>query len=248
MRLGINIDHIATLRQARGGSRPDPVEAARVALQAGCDGITLHLREDRRHVQEKDLRILREDVTTHLNLEMALTDDIIRIALDVKPDQVTFVPEKREEITTEGGLDVMRQGVKLKETIQKFQNLNILVSLFIDPDSDQIRAAQESGALAIELHTGSFADAFHQGDYQDTLAHIERAAALAKKLGLKVFAGHGLDYDNIGPMASNPDIEEVNIGHAIVAKSVFVGFHVAVAEMKQLIQEARQSEMASKCI
>ena len=236
MKLGINIDHVATLRQARRGNEPDPAVLARLALKAGCDGITLHLREDRRHVQDHDLKCLRKFVKARLNLEMALSDEIINIALEVKPDQVTFVPEKREEITTEGGLDVLSGLSKLKDVIPKFQKQGIVVSLFIDPIQEQIQAASRSGAEFIEIHTGAFAEKFKTGSFEHELNQIHKAVYWAKKCGLKINAGHGLDCNNIVHIIPIKEIEEVNIGHSIVSRAVVVGMEEAVREIKKLLR------------
>ncbi|MCH7504185.1 pyridoxine 5'-phosphate synthase [PVC group bacterium] len=236
MKLGVNIDHVATLRQARRGNEPDPAVLARLALEAGCDGITLHLREDRRHVQDHDLKRLRNFVKTRLNLEMALSDEIINIALEVKPDQVTFVPEKREEITTEGGLDVLSGLSKLKDVIPRFQKQGIVVSLFIDPIQEQIQAASRSGAEFIEIHTGAFAEKFKTGSFEHELNQIHKAVHWAKNCGLRINAGHGLDCKNIVHIVPIKEIEEVNIGHSIVSRAVVVGMEEAVREIKKLLR------------
>lgn len=236
MKLGVNIDHVATLRQARRGNEPDPAVLALLALEAGCDGITLHLREDRRHVQDNDLKRLRNFVKTRLNLEMALSDEIINIALEVKPDQVTFVPEKREEITTEGGLDVLSGLSKLKDVIPRFQKQGIVVSLFIDPIQEQIQAASRSGAEFIEIHTGAFAEKFKTGSFEHELNQIHKAVHRAKNCGLRINAGHGLDCKNIVHIVPIKEIEEVNIGHSIVSRAVVVGMEEAVREIKKLLR------------
>jgi pyridoxine 5-phosphate synthase len=235
-RLGVNVDHVATLRQARRTRYPDPVTAAALAELAGADQITLHLREDRRHMQERDLRIMRETVQTALNLEMAATADMVKIAYEVKPDQVTLVPERREELTTEGGLDVNHHKDTLKKYVQNLRDGDIHVSLFIDPDLEQVRAAHRLDAGAVELHTGKFCDARGEAERKAELTRIIDAARTARKLGLRVAAGHGLNYENITPLVGLDEIEEYNIGHGIVARAVFVGFGEAVREMLALLQ------------
>jgi pyridoxine 5-phosphate synthase len=235
VRLGMNIDHVATLRQARGGVEPEPVVAAGIAELAGADGITIHLREDRRHIVDRDVRILRETVQTHLNLEMACADEIVEIALDVKPDQVTLVPERREELTTEGGLDVAGSLDRITAVTRRLKDAGILVSLFVDPANEQIRASAESGAQAIELHTGSYANARDEQAVKERLCELADAAARAADEGLRAYAGHGLNYVNVKPVADIPEIEELNIGHSIIARAVFVGLDRAVREMKAVI-------------
>ena len=235
VRLGVNIDHVATLRQARGGTEPEPVLAAGIAELAGADGITIHLREDRRHISDRDVRIIRETVQTHLNLEMACTDEIIEIALAVKPDQVTLVPERREEVTTEGGLDVAGALERIKAANQRLKQAGALVSLFIDPVAGQVKASVESGAQAIELHTGRYANARGDDEIEQRLCELADAASLAAGLGLRVYAGHGLNYVNARPVADIPEIEELNIGHSIIARAVFVGLGQAVREMKAIM-------------
>jgi pyridoxine 5-phosphate synthase len=237
-RLGVNIDHVATLRQARGGSEPDPVAAAAIAEMAGADGITIHLREDRRHIQDRDLRILRQTVQTRLNLEMAATDEMVAIALSVKPEACTLVPEKRAELTTEGGLDVRIHHEALKLAIEKLQEGGIIVSLFIDPDPDQIKAANKVGADYIEIHTGAFADAANWKDEQLELIKIENAVKLARKLDLGVNAGHGLNYINVKKVAAIGGIEEFNIGHSIMSRAILVGLDKAVRDMSELVRYA----------
>ena len=234
--LGVNIDHVATLRQARRGSSPDPVTAAAIAELAGATQITLHLREDRRHIQERDLRLMRQTVQTELNLEMAATDEIARIALDVRPDTVTLVPERREELTTEGGLEVAGQKERLKPFIRAFLDAGIRVSLFIAPDPEQIRASLEVGAPRIELHTGRYADAATREERANELRRIEEGAHLARQLGMSVAAGHGLDYANVQDIARVEEIDELNIGHSIVSRAVFVGLERAVRDMRALIE------------
>jgi pyridoxine 5-phosphate synthase len=236
--LGVNIDHVATVRQARGGAEPDPVTAAALAELGGADGITIHLREDRRHIQDRDLRLLRQTVRTKLNLEMAATDEMVRIALDTKPDMCTLVPEKRQELTTEGGLDVRINQDAISEAIEGLQDGGLVVSLFVDPDSDQIKAASKAGADFIEIHTGTFADAKGWKAQQEELQKIENGIKLALKLGMGVNAGHGLNYTNIKKIASLGGIEEFNIGHSIISRAVFVGMERAVREMVDLVKYA----------
>lgn len=232
-KLGVNIDHVATVRQARQGIEPDPVWAAAEAELGGADGITIHLREDRRHIQERDLRILKETVTVKLNLEIACEDEVCGIALDVKPDQVCLVPEKREEITTEGGLDVVAALPRITGICERFAAAGIAVSLFIDPDESQVKAASQTGAPAIELHTGQYAHHWRKND--DELHRLIQASKLACDLGLVLNAGHGLNYVNVGPVAQIPHMDELNIGHSIISRSIFTGLRTAVREMKQLI-------------
>ncbi len=233
-RLGVNIDHVATLRQARRTYEPDPVHAAFIAEMAGADLITVHLREDRRHIQERDLRLLRQTVSTCLNLELACDPDVVSIACEIKPDQATLVPERREEVTTEGGLDVASDPNRVRRAVSSLKSAGIEISLFIDPDPVQVRLAAELHAEAVELHTGSYALA--RGVSQtNELNRLIDAGALAISLGLKLHAGHGLNYHNVQPVAAINQMNELNIGHSIVARSVFVGFHQAVQEMKQLI-------------
>lgn len=237
-RLGVNIDHVATLRQARGGNEPDPVAAAAFAELAGADGITIHLREDRRHIQDRDLKLLRQTVQTRLNLEMAATDEMVAIALAVKPEACTLVPEKRAELTTEGGLDVRIHLEALKPYIEKLQAAGIIVSLFIDPDPDQIKAANKAGADYIEIHTGSYAEAANWKAEQQELIKIENAVKLAKKLDLGVNAGHGLNYINVKRVAAIGGIEEFNIGHSIMSRAILVGLDRAVRDMSELVKYA----------
>ena len=238
--LGVNIDHIATLRQARGTRYPDPIQAAIEAEQAGADGITLHLREDRRHIQERDVVMLSDILQTKMNLEMAVTDEMLTIAELYRPADCCLVPEKREELTTEGGLDVAGQLVKMKRACQRLAEAKVTVSLFIDPDMSQIDAAVECGAPVIELHTGSYADAKSPEEANHELNVIKKAVEYANKLGLQVNAGHGLNYHNVSPIAAIPGIVELNIGHAIIARAMFTGMQAAVREMKQLMLEARR--------
>ncbi|MDW6002956.1 pyridoxine 5'-phosphate synthase [Vibrio mangrovi] len=238
--LGVNIDHIATLRNARGTKYPDPVHAAEVAERAGADGITIHLREDRRHILDRDVKILRDTLQTRMNLEMAVTDEMVEIALEVRPDFVCLVPEKREELTTEGGLDVLGQLDKVKAATQKLTEAGIKVSLFIDADKEQIDASKACGAPYIELHTGHYADAETMTAQQDELKKIAAAASYASDIGLMVNAGHGLTYHNVAAIASMPEIHELNIGHSIIGRAVFDGLAKAVADMKSAMIEARR--------
>ena len=235
IRLGVNVDHVATVRQARGGKSPDPVAAAYIAEMSGADMITIHLREDRRHIQDRDLAILRETVKTRLNLEMALTEEIISIALKTKPEQVTFVPERRREITTEGGLDVLRLEKRVKEAVKRFHKARIKVSLFINAQPETVRASVRTGADMVEFHTGEYANAKTDRDRQKALQSLQECATLAKSLGLAVCAGHGLDYHNILPITKIREIEEVNIGHSIISRAIFVGIAQAIKEMKHLL-------------
>lgn len=235
-RLGVNIDHVATLRQARGVAYPDPVTAAGIVELAGADGIVSHLREDRRHIQDRDLRLLREIVQTRLNLEMAATDEMIRIAAATKPDIVTMVPEKREELTTEGGLDVIKNRSFLEKGIRRLRREGIPISLFVDPDKDQIKACEEVGANAIEIHTGHYCDAKTPVDADNELKRILDAIGEASHRNLQIAAGHGLNYVNIQRVAEIREIEEFNIGHSIIARAVLVGLDRAVREMIALIK------------
>lgn len=234
--LGVNIDHIATIRQARRTIEPDPIAAAVLAELGGADGITVHLREDRRHIQDRDVRLLRETVQSHLNLEMAPTPEMIAIALDLRPDYVTVVPEKREEVTTEGGLDVAGDLPKMTHLVEKLQGAGIPVSWFIDPDSTQIKAAAETGAQFIELHTGRYAEAKTEASREEELVALRKACESAIALNLRVNAGHGLTYYNVAPIARMPGMEELNIGHSIISRAVLVGLERAVREMKSLIK------------
>lgn len=230
-RLGVNVDHVATIRQARGTRYPDPVPAALTAELVGADQITVHLREDRRHIQDRDVFVLREVVQTRLNLEMAITEEMLEIALKVKPDMVTLVPERREERTTEGGLDVLQRPDYNRAYFQKLKDAGILVSLFIAADRAQIDASLAQGAQMIELHTGEFAEQFPAGNWQHELERLREGAKYAASIGLAVAAGHGLDYRNVGHIAAIPEIEELNIGHSIVGHALTVGFERAVREM-----------------
>lgn len=238
--LGVNIDHIATLRQARGTRYPDPIQAAIEAEQAGADSITLHLREDRRHIQERDVAMLSDILQTKMNLEMAVTEEMLAIAEKYQPQDCCLVPEKREELTTEGGLDVAGQLDRMKQACQRLANANINVSLFIDPDLAQIDAAVACGVPIVELHTGRYAEAETEQEAARELAIITEAAEQAHARGLQVNAGHGLHYHNTSPIAAIPQLVELNIGHAIIARSVFTGLQTAVKEMKQLMQDARR--------
>ena len=234
-RLGVNVDHVATLRQARRTAYPDPVTAAALAELSGAGQITIHLREDRRHIQDRDLRILRETVQTLLNLEMAATPEMVKIAYEHKPDVVTLVPERREELTTEGGLEVAGQRDAIARIIKNLKDGEISVSLFIDPDLDQVRASHKVNADRIELHTGRYCEARNEKERARELARIVDAAKSAAKLGMGVAAGHGLNYDNVRPIARIAEIDELNIGHAIVGRAVLVGFERAVREMLELM-------------
>jgi pyridoxine 5-phosphate synthase len=235
-RLGVNIDHIATIRQARGVSYPDPITAAGLVELAGANGIVCHLREDRRHIQDRDLRILREVVQSRLNLEMAATEEMTRIALAIKPNIVTLVPEKREELTTEGGLDVIKFLPSLKKTIQRLHKGGIPVSLFVDPQKDQIKASEDVGARVIEIHTGHYCEAKTPSREDEELKKILDAVAEAAHRNLQIAAGHGLNYVNVRRVAEIKEIEELNIGHSIIARAVLVGLDRAVREMIDLIK------------
>lgn len=236
--LGVNIDHVATLRQARGTRYPDPVKAALDAEEAGADGITVHLREDRRHIQERDVRLLKEVLQTRMNFEMGVTDFMLDFAEQVRPEHICLVPETRQELTTEGGLDVAGQEERIKAAVQRLTKLGCEVSLFIDAEEQQIEAARRIGAPAIELHTGRYADAHTPAEAASELARIRDGVACGLAQGLIVNAGHGLHYHNVEPVAAIAGVNELNIGHAIVAHALFVGFKGAVAEMKQLIIQA----------
>lgn len=237
--LGVNIDHIATLRNARGTAYPDPLQAAFIAEQAGADGITVHLREDRRHITDRDVRLLRQTIQTRMNLEMAVTEEMIRIACELRPHFCCLVPEKRQEVTTEGGLDVAGQQDKMRAAVARLSAAGIQVSLFIDPDQVQIAAAAAAGAPFIEIHTGAYADAPDETSRQAEFERIRQATVFAGQKGLKVNAGHGLTYHNVQPIAALPQIHELNIGHAIIGRAVMGGLAEAVAEMKRLMLEAR---------
>jgi pyridoxine 5-phosphate synthase len=239
IKLGVNIDHVASIRQLRRGVTPDPVDAARMCEKAGADSIVVHLREDRRHINDADVAALRESVRTKLNLEMSINPDIIDVACGIKPDQATLVPEKRDELTTEGGLDVVGNFHAIKAAVEKLQASGIQVSLFIDPNNKQIRAAKETGARLIELHTGVFANADKGKEQSYCLGLIKDATLYARSLGIKVFAGHGLDYENILLIRKIKEIEEYNIGYSIICRSLEVGLERAVREMKTRIKEGR---------
>ena len=236
-RLYVNIDHVATLRQARRGAEPDPVEAAAMCEHAGADGITAHLREDRRHIQDADVEALATSVRTYFNLEAACADEMIAIAIRVKPQQVTLVPEKREEITTEGGLDIMRERVRVQRAIESLRAAGIRTSLFIDPTLEAMRLSKELGADAVELHTGEYAN---HPDAPEALDALRAAAREGAAIGIAVHAGHGLTVKNVGPVAAIPDIEELNIGHSIVSRAVFVGLEEAVREIRRAMDSARR--------
>lgn len=237
IRLGVNVDHVATVRQARRAHLPDPVEAALLAEKGGADGITVHLREDRRHIQDRDVELLREKVTTKLNLEMAVTAEMVLIAERIRPDDACFVPERREELTTEGGLDVLAQRARIEAAAKRLAGAGIRVSIFVDPHNDQIEACRDAGAHGVEIHTGRYCNA--SGTRSSERAEIAGASTLARRLGLEVHGGHGLDYENVIPIASIPEIVELNIGHSIVARAVMVGIEQAVRDMKELLQKAR---------
>lgn len=241
IQLGVNIDHIATLRQARGTRYPSPVQAALLAEYAGADAITLHLREDRRHIQDRDLEILREVLTTRMNLEMAVTDEMLAIAARIRPHDACLVPERRQEVTTEGGLDVVAHFERVRQACQALGALDIRVSLFINADRPQIEAAQAAGASAVELHTGEYAALESETAQREALTRLRQAVDYGTELGLRVNAGHGLNYHNTRPVAAIPNISELNIGHAIVAQALFVGWESAVREMKTLMTTARAS-------
>ncbi|HEK0316097.1 TPA: pyridoxine 5'-phosphate synthase [Proteus mirabilis] len=238
--LGVNIDHIATLRNARGTTYPDPVQAAFIAEQAGADGITIHLREDRRHITDRDLMLISQTVQTRLNLEMAVTEEMIEIACQTQPDFCCLVPEKRQEVTTEGGLDVVGNEEKVADAIKRLSLAGIKVSLFIDPDHEQINAADRVGAPFIEIHTGAYADAEDEQAQEKEFVRIRDAVTYAASKGLKVNAGHGLHYHNVQRIAALPELYELNIGHAIIGRAVFSGLALAVEEMKRLMREARR--------
>jgi pyridoxine 5-phosphate synthase len=240
VRLGVNIDHVATVRQARGVMYPDPVQAAGIVELAGADGIVCHLREDRRHIQDRDLRLLREMIQTRLNLEMAATEEMIRIALSTQPDVVTLVPEKREELTTEGGLDVVKSFQSLKKAIRRLQKGNIPVSLFVDPRRDQIEASVGVGANVVEIHTGHYCEAKTMAQANEELKKILDAIGQASHHNLQIAAGHGLNYVNVQRIAEIQEIEELNIGHSIIARAVLVGLDQAVREMIGLINKRAQ--------
>ncbi|MFO1435489.1 MAG: pyridoxine 5'-phosphate synthase [Gammaproteobacteria bacterium] len=240
IKLGVNIDHVATLRQARGTRYPEPLDAALIAERAGADSITVHLREDRRHIQDRDVESLQAVLTTKLNLEMAVTSEMLRIARRIKPQDVCLVPEKRQELTTEGGLDVCGHKKTIRDACKRLADSGIRVSLFIDPELPQVEAAAECGAPVVELHTGQYAEVSTDMEQEAELSRLLRAATHAVRCGLEVNAGHGLHYHNVQPVAAIAQMRELNIGHAIVARAVMVGMEAAVGEMKRLMVEARR--------
>jgi pyridoxine 5-phosphate synthase len=235
-RLYVNIDHVATLRQARRGHEPDPSEAALVCVDAGADGITAHLREDRRHIQDSDVEVLRAAVRTYFNLELACTDEMVAIALAIRPDQVTLVPERREEVTTEGGLDVTGQRLRVERAVRSLRDAGIRTSLFVGPDSETVRISHAVGAEAIELHTGEYAN---HANSPAPLAALREASRLGAELGLSIHAGHGLTHVNLGPVAAIPEIEELNIGHSIISRAIFLGLPAAVLQVRKAMDSAR---------
>ena len=237
-RLFVNVDHIATIREARKTQEPDPLKAALMAEKMGADGITVHLREDRRHIQDKDVRIIHNNISTKLNLEMAAIDEMVAISLELKPYQVSLVPEKRQEITTEGGLDVCSQIPELMDIQKKIKNEGILLSLFVDPDINQLEACKEVEADSIEINTGNYSELVASKDVKTELLRIRKASKYASDIGLRVFAGHGLNYDNVKAIVAIPEVEELNIGHFLVAQSVYVGMESAVKRMIQIIEMA----------
>ena len=235
-RLFVNVDHVATIREARRTQEPDPLKAALMAEKMGADGITVHLREDRRHIQDKDLRIIHNNIGTKLNLEMAAVDEMVAISLELKPYQVSLVPEKRQEITTEGGLDVCSQVPELIDIRKRIKNEGILFSLFVDPDINQLNACKEVNADSIEINTGNYSELVAPKDVEAELLRIQKASKYASNMGLRVFAGHGLNYDNVKAIVAIPEVEELNIGHFLVAQSVYVGMENAVKRMIQIIE------------
>src|SRR5262249_49080426 len=239
IRLGVNIDHVATIRQARRANEPDPVAAALLATLGGADGITIHLREDRRHIQDRDLQLLRPVVTTRLNLELACVDAIVEMACQVKPDECTLVPERREELTTQGGLDVAAHEKTVARVVQQLAAADIEVSLFIDPEPAQIDAAHRLGVQAVEIQTARYSEARTPADRRTQWDHLATAARLAKRKGLHVHMGHGLNYHNVQAVAAIPEVEELNIGHSIISRAILVGMERAVREMKAAIHEGR---------
>lgn len=236
-RLAVNVDHVATLRQARGIDEPDPVIAAGIAELAGADGIICHLREDRRHINERDLGLLRQSIKTKLNMEMAAVDEIINIALNVKPDIVTFVPERREELTTEGGLNVLAQPDYYQKVVKKMKDAGIRVSFFVDPNPDQIKVSKDCGVDIVEIHTGHYSEAKTEEEAEERFQDIKKAVEIAVSIGLRVSAGHGLNYVNIKRFKRIPQIEEYSIGHSIVARAIYVGFETAVRQMVELVRD-----------
>ena len=239
IRLGVNVDHVASLRNARGVRYPDPVDAAFVAERAGADQITIHLREDRRHIVDRDLRVIRQTVTTRLNLEMAATQEMLKIAFEHKPDSVTLVPERREELTTEGGLDVALHRDSLKRFVHSLREADIKVSLFVEPDLDQLRAAHKIDADAVEWHTGKYANLRDEDERREELGRIVDVSKAARRLGLQVVAGHGLTYANVAAVAAIAEIQELNIGHAIIARAMLDGLDKAVRDMRAIMNAAR---------
>ena len=237
IKLCVNVDHIATLRQARGGVEPDPIEGAKICEEAGAHGITVHLREDRRHISDQDVEILKERVKGKFNLEMALSDEIIEFALKIAPDQITLVPEKREELTTEGGLDVQKNFDRISSTIQAFKEKGIIVSLFIEPDTKTVELSKKAGADYIEIHTGTYCNADNQKNIENEIQKIYTAARLGHELGIGINAGHGLNYTNIIPVIQTPALDELNIGHSIISRSLFTGLHKAVSDMIEVIKK-----------
>jgi len=235
-RLFVNVDHVATIREARKTQEPDPLKAALMAEKMGADGITVHLREDRRHIQDKDVRIIHDNIDTKLNLEMAAVDEMVAISLELKPYQVSLVPEKRQEITTEGGLDVCSQVTELIDIRKRIKNEGILFSLFVDPDINQLEACKEVKPDSIEINTGNYSELVTSKDVKTELLRIQKASKYASDMGLRVFAGHGLNYDNVKAIVAIPEVEELNIGHFIVAQSVYVGMENAVKRMIQIIE------------
>ena len=238
-RLFVNVDHVATIREARKTHEPDPLKAALLAEKIGVEGITVHLREDRRHIQDEDVRIIHKNIKTKLNLEMAAIKEMVELALELKPYQISLVPEKRQEITTEGGLDVCSQVQELTDIQKQIKKQGILFSLFVDPDMVQIEASKKVAADSIEINTGAYSELTDSGKVEEELVRIQEAAKQAVKLGLRVFAGHGLNFDNVKAIAAIPEIEELNIGHFLVAQSVYMGIEEAVKKMKQIIEAAR---------
>jgi len=238
-RLFVNVDHVATIREARKTQEPDPLKAALMAEKVGADGITVHLREDRRHIQDKDVRIIHNNIGTKLNLEMAAVDEMVAISLELKPYQVSLVPEKRQEITTEGGLDVCSQIPELIDIRKRIKNEGILFSLFVDPDIDQLEACREIKADSIEINTGNYSELVAPKDVETELLRIQKASKYASDMGLRVFAGHGLNYDNVKAIVTIPEVEELNIGHFLVAQSVYVGMENAVKRMIKIIEMAQ---------
>lgn len=247
MRLAVNIDHIATIREARKTDEPDPVAAAVICELAGAQGITVHLRGDRRHIQDRDVELLRRTVTTHLNIEMAATSEMVRIAQTVKPHRVTLVPERKDEVTTEGGLDVVLHSGNVEKVVRQLLDARIDVSIFVDPDLEQVRQCHKIGAPRIEINTGKFADAWNSGGHWNLeIEKITTAARAARKIGVVVLAGHGLTYRNVDAIAAISDIEELNIGHSIVARAALVGLEAAVREMAELIRRPRRLPTVGK--